>query len=118
MSCWYTQNAPENDIVISTRVRLARNLSGVPFPSRMTIEQRREVNDSVKRAIIESNTPFAKSLKFIAMKDVPEIERYSMVERHIISREFASNCRLHKDYIDADQYNSVLKAQIVASLNR
>ena len=33
-------------------------------------------------------------------------------------REFASNCRLHKDYIDADQYNAALKAQIIGSLNR
>lgn len=108
MSCWYTQNAPENDIVVSTRVRLARNLSGVPFPSRMTSMQRREVNESVKRAITESNTPFAKSLKFIAMKDVPEIERYSMVERHIISREFASNCEEGAIILSEDESISIM----------
>ena len=108
MSCWYTQNAPENDVVISTRVRLARNLSGVPFPSRMTSTQRTEVNERIKRAISESNTPFARSLKYIAMKDVPEIERYSMVERHIISREFASNCEDGAIILSEDETISVM----------
>lgn len=108
MSCWYTQNAPENDVVISTRVRLARNLSGVPFPSRMTTTQRTEVNERIKRAISESNTPFARSLKYIAMKDVPEIERYSMVERHIISREFASNCEDGAIILSEDETISVM----------
>ena len=108
MSCWYTQNAPQNDIVISTRVRLARNLSDVPFPSRMTGAQKAEVNESIKRAISESNTPFARSLKYIAMKDVPEIERYSMVERHIISREFASNCEDGAIILSEDETISVM----------
>ena len=108
MSCWYTQNAPQNDIVISTRVRLARNLSDVPFPSRMTSTQKAEVNESIKRAISESNTPFARSLKYIAMKDVPEIERYSMVERHIISREFASNCEDGAIILSEDETISVM----------
>ena len=42
---WYTEKAPENDIVVSTRIRLPRNLAGVPFPSRMTDEQRVQVNE-------------------------------------------------------------------------
>ena len=44
MSSWYTTHAPEDDIAVSTRIRLARNLSGLPFPARMTPEQRRELN--------------------------------------------------------------------------
>ena len=63
MSSWYASAAPQDDIVVSTRIRLARNLSGMPFPARMSGEQRRELNARVKKAITESNTPFAKSLK-------------------------------------------------------
>ena len=36
MSSWYTSHAPEDDIAVSTRIRLARNLSGLPFPAGMT----------------------------------------------------------------------------------
>ncbi len=89
MSSWYQNNAPMDDIAVSSRIRLARNLSSVPFSSRMTLSQREELNKKVKEAIIGSNTPFAKSLKYIDMRDIPETQRYAMVERHIISPEFA-----------------------------
>lgn len=90
MSNWYSKSAPMDDIAVSSRIRLARNLKGIPFPSRMSLEQRKELNKKVKDAICESNTPFAKSLKYIDMRDIPETQRYAMVERHIISPEFAS----------------------------
>ncbi len=89
MSNWYQTEGPKNDIAVSSRIRLARNLSGVPFPARMTNNERAELNLKVKKAIMESNTPFSKSLKYIDMRDVPEIQKYAMVERHIISPEFA-----------------------------
>lgn len=91
MSRWYAEKAPDDDIVVSTRIRLARNLTGIPFPSRMTAEQRRELNSRVKVAISESNTPFSEKLKYIDMNTVPEIELSAMVERHIISPEFAAS---------------------------
>ena len=86
MSSWYTK---ESSIAVSTRVRLARNLSGIPFPSRMSNEQFEELKRRAKSAICDSNTPFAKNLNFIDMASVPENEINAMVERHIISPEFA-----------------------------
>lgn len=90
MSRWYIEDASQNDIFVSCRIRLARNIKGLPFPSRMTADDRRELNKRVKDAILNSNTPFSKSLKYINMSDIPEIQRYAMVERHIISPEFAA----------------------------
>lgn len=89
MSSWYLSD--NSEIVVSTRIRLARNIRGIPFPSRMTAEQRKELKDKVKNAISESNTPFAKNLKFLDMEDIPENEIGAMVERHVISPEFAEN---------------------------
>lgn len=89
MSSWYQTKGPKDDIAVSSRIRLARNLSGIPFPARMTNNERMELNAKVKKAIMESNTPFSKSLKYIDMRDVPETQKYAMVERHIISPEFA-----------------------------
>ena len=91
MSNWYIENSTESDIVLSSRIRLARNIKGLPFPSRMTSAQRIELNEKVRRAIQESNTPFARNLKFIDIKDVPENEARAMVERHVVSPEFISN---------------------------
>ena len=105
---WYDNLGPQSDVAVSSRIRLARNISGIPFPSVMNEEKRLEVNDLVKKALLESNTPFAKSLKFIQMKDIPENERFSMVERHIISREFVSNCENKAIIISDDESISIM----------
>lgn len=83
----------ENNIIVSSRIRLARNLQGLAFPLRMREQDFRELNAKVKSAILDSHTPFARTLKFIEMDDVPETEIFAMVERHIISPEFARKCK-------------------------
>ncbi len=90
MSRWYSDLSAQNDVAVSCRIRLARNIEDLPFPSRMTADDRKTLNERVKSAILNSNTPFAKNLKYINMSDIPEIQRYAMVERHIISPEFAA----------------------------
>lgn len=90
MSRWYNDAAAQNTVAVSCRIRLARNIEGIPFSNRMSADDRRTLNEKVKEAVLNSNTPFAKSLKYINMSDIPEIQRYAMVERHIISPEFAA----------------------------
>lgn len=87
MGSWYKENT---GIVVSSRIRLARNLNDMPFPSKMNNEQLEELKTKVKSAICESNTPFAKSLKYIDMSAIPQNEIMAMVERHVISPEFAN----------------------------
>ena len=108
MSSWYAVSAPEDDIVVSTRIRLARNLSGMPFPARMNADQRRELNARVKKAITESNTPFAKTLKYIDMKNVPQTEIMAMVERHVISPEFAAGNEERAIILSDDESISIM----------
>lgn len=100
MGYWYSNS---DDIAVSTRIRLARNLNGIPFHSKMTAEQFETVNNSVKKALFESENDIANTLKFISMEDVPEIERFSMVERHIISRDFALNYKNRAIIISDDE---------------
>ncbi len=87
MSKWYNSCANESDTVISTRIRLARNIAGIPFPSRMTKSQRNEVNEAVKAALITPDSQF----KYLQMEALPDITVMSMVERHLISPEFAQS---------------------------
>ena len=88
MSKWYNSCGNQSDTVISTRIRLARNIADMPFPSRMSAQQRKEVNLAVKEAII-CDSEAAKRYKYIEMDTLPDITVMSMVERHIISPEFA-----------------------------
>lgn len=41
MSKWYDKSGEQGEIVISSRVRLARNLNNYPFPNRATLEQKK-----------------------------------------------------------------------------
>ncbi len=108
MGSWYKEKNCCDDIVVSTRVRLARNLSDVPFPSRMTKEQREDLKLRVKEAISDSHTPFAKNLKYIDMKSIPQNEIYAMVERHIISPEFAKSSEGRAIILSDDESISIM----------
>ena len=108
MSSWYTEKAPENDIVVSTRVRLARNLNGMPFPSRMDRDMRIELKNKVREAVRNSNTPIAGGLRYIDMADVPDLEIGAMVERHIISPEFADSQEERALIISDDESVSIM----------
>lgn len=85
---WYQLNGREGDVVISTRIRLARNLAGHPFPASMTGDQRREVCALVKDAV-QSRCAHAGEFSYMDMEQMPQREALSMVERHLISPDFA-----------------------------
>ena len=88
MSKWYLGVGAQSDIVVSTRVRLARNIADYPFPAKLNTKSRTELNNLIKEAV-EKDNPF--NLRFIEMKTLARFEAASMAERHIISPEFASD---------------------------
>lgn len=88
MSKWYLGVGEQSDIVVSTRIRLARNLSDYPFPNKLNTKNRTELNNIIKKAVEGDNRW---GLKYIEMKTLTRFEAASMAERHIISPEFASD---------------------------
>ena len=84
---WYQQSGEQGDVVISTRVRLARNLSGTPFPAGLTPERKREVAEKVREALKSGEN--AKDYDYLEMSNMTARDALSMVERHLISPEFA-----------------------------
>ncbi|MCQ2475781.1 MAG: protein arginine kinase [Clostridia bacterium] len=87
MSKWYIEKGDQGDIVLSTRIRLARNLNEFPFPCRLDAEGRTKVNELVKSAVFENDS---KDFSYIEMKNLSRIQAVSLAERHLISPEFAS----------------------------
>ncbi len=47
---WFEKSGKEGDVVISSRIRLARNLQKIPFPIRMNEQQKRQVRDNIVQA--------------------------------------------------------------------
>lgn len=108
MSSWYNDNTGAGGIAVSTRIRLARNLPGIPFPAGMSNSERVRLNETVKAAIENSNTPFSKNLKYIDMLSVPENEAAAMAARHIISPEFAEDSRPRAVILSDDESISIM----------
>lgn len=89
---WYLHTDGRNeDVVISTRIRLARNIEGFPFPHRLSAEQRKQVCAKVKEALCSGNSALSASLKYIELSALSNLERISLVERHLVSPEFVSH---------------------------
>ena len=87
MSKWYIEKGDQGDVVLSTRIRLARNLDEYPFPSRLDVAGKNRVNSLVKSALFENDS---KDFSYIEMKDLSRRQAVSLAERHLISPEFAA----------------------------
>lgn len=80
-----------NQVVISTRVRLARNLKDYPFPCKLGLQGREKIIENVKKAITESNSSIATDFSFIKMGELTPTQSVSLVEKRLVSPEFISN---------------------------
>lgn len=78
---WYKNN--NSDIVVSTRIRLARNLDKTPFPN--ALKDTKEVTEKIKNAILGSNSTLSKDFDFIDLDNTPAIRKQAMAEEHLIS---------------------------------
>lgn len=78
---WYKDN--KNDIAISTRIRLARNLDGVPFPN--ALKDKSETTEKIKNAILEGNSTLSHDFEFINLDNASETEKQRLGEEHLIS---------------------------------
>lgn len=96
MNKWYISEGKESDVVISTRIRLARNIADTNFPSRMTPEQKRSVGRRVYACI--KNSEVATDFDLIDMSTLDQAHALSLAERHLVSPEFAQN-RLNESLI-------------------
>jgi len=93
-------------VVLSTRLRLARNISGTPFPERATSTQRSDVLATCARHLSEVN--LMKKGFFFEVSDLSELEKQVLVERHLISRELCESEHGSGVYINKDQTCSVM----------
>ncbi len=98
-------NNPSLDsIVLSTRIRLARNLKDHPFPARLSAAEKSEVNAIVRDALLDGEN----GLRYLEMKDLSAIEAVSLAEKHLISPEFASDAAGRALLLSEDETVSIM----------
>ncbi len=87
----YTALKDVSDVVISTRIRFARNLRDYPFPCRLSDENKRKVASIVKSAVLDGHSAISSKFRYIQMSELTQEEAVSLVERHLVSPEFISD---------------------------
>jgi protein arginine kinase len=83
---WLSGKGSSSQVVLSSRIRLARNISNTPFPSRADTNNRERVLSFVKSAV-EKSQELSKGI-FFDCKQMDDLDRTFMVERHLVSLEF------------------------------
>ncbi len=93
LSDWMKGNGPDSDVVISSRVRLARNLRGLPFPMLATNQQASEVLGTLAEISRSGKLePFGR-FETIGLSELSELDRRVLVEKHLISPGLANESR-------------------------
>lgn len=108
MASWYIEKGPESDVVVSSRVRLARNFSEFPFPFKMNSNQQNEVISRVKNAVFASSKSASKEFLFLDLETISPIDKLTMVEKHVISPELAESQKRGSAIISRDEKISIM----------
>ena len=82
---WLRGTGSESDIVMCSRIRLARNLADFPFTNRASRSEKSEIESIFKQAVERAKL----DLTYLDVNTMPPIDRQFLVERQLISRELA-----------------------------
>jgi protein arginine kinase len=104
---WLRGSGPESDIVISTRIRLARNLADFPFIRRCNEQDRLAIEKNVREGI-DRVGPWAGKLMYVNVATLNPVDRQFLVERQLISRELSDAEGARGVAIDTDETFSVM----------
>jgi protein arginine kinase len=83
---WLRGTGPESDIVMCSRIRLARNLADFPFTNRASRGEKAEIEGHVRAAIKAARL----ELTYLDVNALPTLDRQFLVERQLISRELSA----------------------------
>jgi protein arginine kinase len=103
---WLRGAGPMHDVVISSRVRLARNLAGTPFLSRCSREQQRQLEQKMRREVLGAG--LASEVFYVDMTSAGELDRELLVERHLVSRQHADASHPRGVAISGDETISIM----------
>ncbi len=86
---WLRGSGPDSDVVVSTRIRLARNLADFPFSNRASPLQKGEIESLLRERLlrIDNGTRFS----YVQVHSLNHLDRQFLVERQLISREHAAS---------------------------
>lgn len=82
---WIVKNGPDKDIVVSSRLRFARNLSGIPFPLKASAESKEKILNGVEDFL--ESLDWDRDFNFVKMDELNSFQKEVVQERRLGSEE-------------------------------
>ena len=98
---WYLQSGDNSDVVVSSRIRLARNIADFPFEIKCDKNKKAEIIKIIEDAIIGNKY----GLKLLKLKDMDEVTIKSLIEKRLISPDFVKENDDQKAILINDEEN-------------
>ena len=108
MKKWYEENSMDNDVIISGRVRLARNLYNFPFSRKITKELSWQMIETVKDAFFSQNQSAADFYDFINVDALDGTSKTALVEDHVLSPVLLKSQLPSAVILSADEAGSIM----------
>lgn len=108
ISPWMKQEGPDSDIVLSSRIRLARNFSQYPFPIIASEEKLAEVLDFFQEEFQKQSFRDYKDFELVYMRELQPIEKRVLVEKHLISPHLAEKPEKSASLISQNEQVSIM----------
>jgi protein arginine kinase len=108
MNKWYIDIGPDSDVVVSSRVRFARNFKAYPFPQRSLPEHQESVISETCDALFSNNPKLKDSFKLFRFKNISPVDRQVLVEKHLVSKELAESTLEAGALISSDEQISIM----------
>ena len=84
---WYCEPGKENDVVLSTRIKLSRNFADIPFIAKATEKDLQNVVERIQKILPK----LGYGLKLQRLKDMDLITKQSLLEKNLVNQEFISD---------------------------
>lgn len=107
MKNWVNSLGEDKDIVISSRIRMARNLKAVPFPNKLNVENSRENIDIIEKAFFNNEKFRGEFNSYRLWENDPNIIT-TYLEKHLISSVLIKNYKNTAFIIDQDETTSIM----------
>jgi protein arginine kinase len=108
VSSWMSSEGPDSDIVLSSRIRLARNLQNFKFPTIFSSEEGKKVIESVYGSIDGQSFSTIGNLELLIMDELQPLQKRVLVEKHLISPHLAENSILGACILSENEEVSIM----------
>ncbi|MDY0410026.1 protein arginine kinase [Virgibacillus soli] len=108
ISPWMREQGPDGDIVLSSRIRLARNFADKPFPIVAELQDLEGIHQFFKKEYEHTSFKDYQDFEFISIRNLSTIEKMVLVEKHLVSPLLTKNAQTSAALISKNEQVSIM----------